>query len=1003
MPVSFDQPWLLLALLSLPLFWWVARHSLADLAPLRRNIALGLRCVIVLAVVLALAGMNWVKRNSATCTLFVVDASYSLPRAKREQALAFVRHSMKNMRDSDRVGVIAFGSDARLAVPPMERGQMVAEMTVPDGSQTNIARAVTFALSAFPPNMAKRIVLVSDGNENAGDARQAAQSAAVEDVPVDVITLSNDLQEEATLDRMLTPPDAKRGEPFPVKVVATSLKGGQGTLRLFRNGKYVGEQKVNLKPGKNVITLPQKAETPGFYTYEAILTTGVGQDTLSENNRAMSFVKVQGKPRILAVEGVPGQEKYLTRALQAQKVDVDVRPPAQIPTQMAQLLSYDAVVLSDVPASALTQTQMKVLQAGVRDMGMGLAMVGGEQAFGAGGYFKTPIEEALPVEMDVRKMRRYPGVALALAIDRSGSMGACHCGGTGERVNGGINKTDVSREAANRAVEALNPADQVGVIAVDNIATTVVPMQYATDKDKIRSGIGTIEAGGNTNLAGGVRAAYEMLLAADAKLKHAILVTDGWSNKYDYTELIAKMRRAKITLTVVAVDEGENLSFLRALEKVAKETGGRYYLVQDVRQIPKIYTREVQTVSKPPIIEEPFAARVAAPDSPIISGISWEAAPPLLGYDVVNPKPTAEVSLVSHRGDTVLATWQYGLGKSLAFTSDAKARWGAQWVGWQGFGPFWAQALRWTLKRSDNGSYQTGIELDGGRGRVTVDAVDKEGAFVNFLDARARVVGPDGTMQTVRLTQTGSGRYEGVFDATRTGSYVATVTQKGADNKTRITNAGLAVPYSPEFRDWRPNESLLTRVADLTGGKMLPSGETVFQERRIARTPVSLALPLLLFALLLFPLDVATRRLMLSGGQAREMWDETREKAGQRVAARKQRARNVQAATASMNRLLERKARLQAEEEGYDAPQSARDQEASAPPPSQSSSVTWGVPPPATAAPPPQQQQRPAEPPASSRPPTNPPAGEEPPAAGGYRSRLLDAKRRAARSEEEDG
>jgi hypothetical protein len=197
-------------------------------------------------------------------------------------------------------------------------------------------------------------------------------------------------------------------------------------------------------------------------------------------------------------------------------------------------------------------------------------------------------------------MRRFPGVALALAIDRSGSMGACHCnapnGGGGMRQNGGVNKTDVSREAANRAVEALSPQDQVGVIAIDNKANTVVPLQFAVDKPKIKEGIGTISAGGNTNLFGGVQAAYDMLEKADAKIKHAILVTDGWSNKRDYSRLIAQMKNAKITLTVVAVDEGENLAFLRALEDVARQTGGRYYLVQDVDQIPKIYTREVQTV-----------------------------------------------------------------------------------------------------------------------------------------------------------------------------------------------------------------------------------------------------------------------------------------------------------------------------------------------------------------------------------------------------------------------
>lgn len=976
MPVSFDQPWLLLALGLLPVFWWVSRGSLADLTPRRRRLALALRLVLCAALVFALAGANWVRQSGATCTLFVIDASHSLPRREREKARALIEGAMRRMRPGDRVGVIAFGAEARLAAPIAERGRLAFDLTVPDGAQTNIAKAVTFALSAFPGQMARRIVLVTDGNENAGSAIEAARSAAAEDTPIDVIALGNPLRDEATLQRMLTPPDAKRGEPFPIKIVAGSLRGGPGTIRLYRNGKYVGERKVTLKAGKNVIVAGDRVATPGFYTYEARLAMPESGDTLGENNRAMSFVKIQGRPRLLAVEGRAGQERYLRQALGAQSVDVDVRSPGQIPTEMAGMLHYDALLLSDVPAAALTERQMRAVRAAVRDMGLGLTMVGGDRSFGAGGYFRTPVEEALPVDMDVRKMRRFPGVALALAIDRSGSMGACHCGGNRGRSEGGVNKTDVSREAANRAVDTLNAMDQVGVIAVDNAATTVVPLQYAVDIKKIQGGIGTITAGGNTNLAAGVEAAYGMLLRAEAKIKHAILVTDGWSNAHDYTDLIARYRKAKITLTVVAIDEGENLAFLRTLEAVAKGTGGRYYLVQDVKQIPKIYTREVQTVSKPPIIEEPFLPRVAAPGSPILQGIPWQAAPPLLGYDVVNPKPTAEVALTSHRGDALLATWQYGLGKSAAFMSDAKARWAAHWLTWNGFGPFWAQALRWTLKRADAGSYQTGIQHDGGRARITVDAVDGQGAFVNFLDARARVVGPDGVTQVVRLQQTGSGRYEGAFDANKTGSYVASVTQRGADGKTRVSSVGLAVPYSPEYREWRPNLPLLHRVADLTGGAVRANAENAFAERRIARTPFPLALPLLLFALLLFPLDVATRRLMLTPGQAREIWDETRENAQERLADRRHRARGT-AGGASMGRLLERKARLQAEEGIYDAPP-----EEAAP---ASRSVTWGT--------------APVTPPSSPASAASARSGD----GDGYRSRLLDAKRRAMQSEEDEG
>jgi hypothetical protein len=270
---------------------------------------------------------------------------------------------------------------------------------------------------------------------------------------------------------------------------------------------------------------------------------------------------------------------------------------------------------------------------------------------------------------------------------------------------------------------------------------------------------------------------------------------------------------------------------------LAKRTGGRHYVIDNIADLPKIYTREIQTVSKPPIIEEPFVPRVAQSGSPVLSGVAIASAPPLLGYDVVNPKPTAEVPLVSHRGDAILAHWQYGLGKSLAFTSDAEPRWAAQWLGWSGFAPFWAQAIRYTLKKSDNGSYQTSIELDGGKGRISIDAVNKEGAYVNFLETKARVVGPDGQSQTVRLTQTGAGRYSGTFEASKTGSYVASVTQKDNSGKTTVSSAGLAVPYSLEYRQWKPNVALLSRIADISAAACFGMARARFGSGASPATP----------------------------------------------------------------------------------------------------------------------------------------------------------------------
>ncbi|MBC8101547.1 MAG: VWA domain-containing protein [Cytophagales bacterium] len=979
MPVSFDQPAFLLALLLLPLFAAVSlRGSLADLDPLRRSLSLALRLTIVASIVFALAGMNWVRRSGANCTLFLIDASYSMPRRDRQRALDIVNEATGKMRAEDKVGVILIGAEPRLAFEPSLRGKIACELTVPDGSQTNLARGVTSALSYFPDDAARRIVLLSDGNETTGSLLEAARSAASEETPIDVLPLGSAPDREALLERMLTPPIAKRGEPFPIKVVANSISGGPGTLRLYRNGESVGEQRVDLQPGKNVLTVEGRADKPGFYAYEARLVTPNGADTYAENNRAVSFVAVEGKPRLLLIQPrdplIP--DDYLPPAMAAQNVQVEVGTPRDLPTQAASLAAYDGVILSDVPADSLSNAQMRTIQASVRDLGMGLTMIGGDLSFGAGGYYQTPIEEALPVDLNLKKMKRLPGVALALAMDYSGSMNS-----QGQNTPGSQSKLDLAKEATDQAVDLLNVQDQVGVLAVDTQANVIVPLQYVTNKRKIHQGVAAINGGAGTEMSAAVKGCLALLKNADAKVRHAILVSDGETGPYDYAPLIAELRKAKITFSLVIIDEGQGAAGIDPLKRVVRATGGRFYRVLDASQIPKIFLRETQTISKPPILEEPFIPRLATPGSPLVSGTNWAGVPPLLGYDVVNAKPTAEVALASHKGDPVLASWQYGLGKTVAFTSDAKARWGAQWLQWPGYSSFWAQILRWSLRKSDTGSYQSAAELVGSRGRISVDAVDdKTGAFVNFVDATARVVGPDGASQTVRLVQTGPGRYAGSFDAGKTGSYVAAVTQKTSDGKTRIARAGLSVSYSPEYAALKPNTALLLRAADITGGRALKSGAEVFAERRERRLPQSLVLFLLTLALLLFPFDVAVRRLQLrpvAEGTV-EVLNSARATVRENLAARRpnQEAQRERAAASSVGRLATRKNALSSEPDDDSPPPVSASVEPDRP------AVVWS-----------------SKPQAAPIPSAAPTANPEP--AGDYLSRLREAKKRAAKPDED--
>ncbi len=930
-PVAFHNPFWLLALPPLALVTTYLGRGAALSDARQRLLAVVLRLLIFGCVVFALAEAECVQTSHKQTVIVVADCSYSVGDRGRQVARAVVSDAHDSLRDGDRLGVVSAGGDSTLVIPPDEKRATSVPKELPEPPEpmaTNLARGINRALASLPDDTAGRIVLVSDGNENAGQSLEAARGAKAAGVPVDVVVIGDDLKNapETIVERMDAPTATRRGEPFRLSVAVNSRTGGEGSLTIFRNGKSWRTQKVTLSPGKNIVSVNDRGGDPGFYTYEARLSLPKSADTITENNRAIGFVHVSGEPRVLVIHdpmnGTEADAASLIAALRTQKLTVVEAGPEAIPaTGPAPLLAYDGIILVNTPAEVFDKNQMAAIQEAVRDLGVGLIMIGGEYGYAAGGWLGTPVEAALPVEMDSKKQKRYPAVALALAVDISGSMGEA------PRSGGSLSKMELAQEAAHRAVDALSSQDNVGVIGVDTAATTIVELTPAAKKGAIHSGISELGGGGGTDMAAGVEAGYDMLRDAKLSVKHVILITDGETPPHDYAQMIADYKKKNMTFTLVVLDDGQSPDSIEPLKRFATQTGGRYYFVTDAAQLPKIYTREVRTIRKPPLIEEPFVPKLGpnGVNHPLLENIAADNAPPLLGYDVAFVKPAAESLLLTHRDDPLLATWQYGLGKSVAWTSDAAPRWSAGWLSWSGFAPFWAQTVRYTLKSPRNsgadGDISVRVVRENGRARLVADAVDaKTGAFLNGLSPRARIAKPDGDPESVPLTQTGPGRYEGdAFDAGQVGSYTASVQYQSAGGEERSVPVGFAVAYSPEFAALEPNTALLSRIADISGGRVLKSGKDIFAARGVKRLPTPLALPLLFTALLLLPLDIANRRLSLwrtrdTARAAVEQVQETIVK--QRVqrqesvrTAREQEFRQVQ------TRVQERKARFKALED----------------------------------------------------------------------------------------
>ncbi len=845
--LSFVRPrWLALLLLVVPVVY-LARTSEAALGGWRRWASLTSRVVLVVALVFALAGVELTRLSDELVVMFLLDGSASIDQATRQAALENIRSAVAGLPAQHRAGLVVFAEQAAIEVPPEVRPRISGVESVVNTELTNLARALRLALAAFPEGTEKRIVVLSDGEENLESALAEAGVARAADVLIDVLPLTRVIQAEALIDKLILPSEVHEDEPFDLTVVLHSWQPGPATLRLFRDGHYLGDLQTRLRGGTDVLRIPQRLTEPGFYTYEVVLAAQADEEM--RNNRAIAFTQIKGTPRVLYAEGKSDQTHYLASALTTSGLTVDTTKAGAFPATLAELQHYDAILLSDIAATHLSDLQLAQLKTYVEDLAGGLAMVGGEDSFGLGGYYKTPVEEALPVSMDARKKRQLPSLALVLCIDKSGSMT--------ETTATGEEKVELAKASAVLTLELLAPWDKLGVVAFDTSPRWAVPLTDASETDAIIAKVGTIRAGGGTSIYPALAETERQLARTEAMLKHVILLSDGMSAPGDFETLVKKMAQEGITLTAVAIGADADQEFMYQLARLG---GGQYYYTEDLSVIPRIFTKDTLIASKSLLIEEPFQPQLQTP-SQLVRGIDWGEAPPLLGYVNTRAKPRAQVVLATHRGDPLLATWRFGLGKSLAFTSDCKARWAQQWLRWPGYEALWAQAVRWLGRQRGGAAVQTTVSVEGAEGRITVDAVDEGGNFLNFLQLVARLVDPDLRGSSVPLRQTGPGRYQARFPASRQGHYFVTLSDAGG---TLLDTAGVCVNYPAEFRRLTPNLALLGQLVERTGGEMRTSLDGVFRATgRAARRLRSIWPELLTAALLLLVADVAIRRFVL--------------------------------------------------------------------------------------------------------------------------------------------
>ena len=858
--MEITRPLLLLLLLFLPALYYGYRRSLVDLSRTQRVISLIVRIIIVVLLILSVADVQYLKTDDRLAVMFLTDISDSISDDGLTKATDYVNEALKSQDGNQQSGLIAFTDKAEVVRALLKNGdEPDAELELTEvkqawletdedaGDTTNIAQAIETAWGTFPANANKRIVLITDGVETQGDAVHTALRGKDFGIQIDTVPIYPSDEPEVMVQRLDMPAQVKQGAPFNIEVLIHSNHEDVAEIRLFKNKFEVAKQEARLEEGENRVIFTETAMDSGTLTYDALCRST--KDTRYDNNRALGIVSVSGKPKVLLIDENESQARYLTRALEDAKIRVDVRNGLGVPNELADLQNYELVIFSNVPANRLTQNQMELIRTYVQDLGGGFMMLGSENSFGLGGYYKTPIETILPVQTDTEKKKETPSLAIVLVIDKSGSMGGV--------------KIELAKAAARATVELLGKRDKIGVVAFDGSPFWIAEMHDASDKLYLSDQIGSITASGGTNLYPALEQAYFALTETTAKLKHVIVLSDGQSQDGDWYGIASSMRNERITISTVGIGSGADMNLLGNL---ANWGGGRDYFTQDPYSIPQIFAKETVTASKSAIIDEPFIPQRIKPTQ-VLSGIDLELAPFLLGYVATQPRPTAEVFLVSDRGDPLLASWQYGLGKSVAFTSDAKARWASDWLDWGGYGKFWTQLVRDTMRKATLSNFQAEIKKEKGMAHLAIDALDDAGDFLNQLESDVSLISPDLQKKQLAVTQTAPGRYELDFPTQDVGPYFLNVMQKQGGEVVNTQVTGTVVSYPQEYLVHNADDALLTQLAAVSGGKFNASTEDTFRppEAQVALR-IHLWRPFLITALFLLLVDIALRRVDFKRG-----------------------------------------------------------------------------------------------------------------------------------------
>jgi uncharacterized membrane protein/Mg-chelatase subunit ChlD len=836
--------------------WWLYVAGYSGLSKSRATVAFLVRLSVLSIFVLALAEPRVVRRNNGLSVMYALDVSDSMGEKVSDQALSYILKTAAAKPEKDQAGLVVFGRDAAVELPPRVSFpfEVINARVAKDG--TDLSKALSLSGAMVPEDQQGRIVLVTDGVENEGSVSGILDDLKSRHVAVDVLPVQYEYQHEVWLERLDLPRQVKIGETYEATVLLDSLQAGDGKLVLRENGNAIAEQTVHYEKGKNRYALPLYFREPGYYEYVATIEPPPGQDGWKENNTAINFLYLKGEGKVLLVtdpQGDPRDWETLVKALKEAKRLVEIKSAYEFPRDAMSLMPYDCIVFVNAPADSFDAVQMQALRDAVYNQGTGFLMVGGKNSFGPGGFHRTAVEEALPVDMDIAQKKVLPKGALAIVLH------------TCEFPEGNVWAKRIAKEA----IRVLGAQDEAGLLIYGSTGggqgnwgdQWVFPLTPAGEYEHLVTLINQCEPSDMPSFQSIMTLGLSGLKASDAATKHMIIISDGDPSP-PTAELVKQFLAEKISVSTVVINPHGGMD-IPAMQVLANTTGGRHYLVMDPNELPSIFIKEAKTLKRSMIQNVTFVPTVEF-TSPVLKGI--DSMPPLHAYVLTTAKPRSVTILKGPEKEEinpVLATWRFGLGKTAAFTSDLSPNWGSDWVQWPQYQAFVKQLMIEISRVEQHSDLFMQTFAEGDEGVIMVDDYHPE---ESMLEIQAQINGPHERETSLALKQTGPRRYEARFPLWGKGRYQVALAGVGA-GRNEQSMGGFVVAYSPEYLRFRSDPVTLRKVAERTGGRILTGQETGKDLFTIPREPKetskSIVDLLLILLACLIPLDVGIRRVQL--------------------------------------------------------------------------------------------------------------------------------------------